>query len=266
MRKIDLLCKLYKGLKNPRLAIRHILYLLNNKLKLTESARVREEGERLVIKDWSSARNSRDFTTLAHVQRYDWVSPHVKNLYCLDDGCGSGYGTYYLASKGVKHIIGIDKSFKAIKYAQRHYLKDNLEYIPMNGCRLSFKKNTFDVVISFDVLEHLKSSDQKKFLSETRRVLKPEGTLYIGCPNASLSIGKNPHHLGELSKTEFEQELQRYYKNVKILGQDILINGIRQKENWYKYCPNLSYQNLIIAEKDCEVCYGLLAICKMPRK
>lgn len=247
-----------KGIKNPRKAVDYIL----DKLMLTEKSRVGERGERLVLRKWEDWEKTKDFVTLAHIQRYEWVSPYVKNLYVLDAGCGTGYGVYYLASSGVKYIIGIDKSSKAINFAKKYFQKENLEFKIMNVCKMEFRNNTFDAVISFDVLEHLSSIDQEKFIAETVRVLKPEGILYIGCPNATVSKGNNPHHLKELTKKEFQTLLQEYYKDVKILGQDLIVNGVRQKEHWHKNLSNLSKQNFIIVEEDIDFVYGLLAICK----
>ncbi|MGC9001312.1 class I SAM-dependent methyltransferase [Caldisericum sp.] len=223
-------------------------------------------GERLVIRDWYSAKNSRDFSTLAHIQRYEWVLPYLKGLRCLDDGCGSGYGTYYLAKNGVSMIIGIDISSVAIKFAKKHYKAENLEFRQMDALHLQFDPNSFDAVISFDVLEHINEHDQKKFISEIVRVLREEGVAYIGCPNAQVSMGNNPFHMKELTKKEFELLLREFFYDVKIYGQDLVVNGLRAGENWHKYLSNLSYENLVIVEENCEIAYGLLAICKKPIK
>lgn len=180
----------------------------------------------------------------------------------MDSGCGSGYGTYYLAKNGVKSIVGIDISLKAIKFARKHYKAENLKFVQMDVRNLKFKDNYFDIIVSFDVLEHLDSKDHKILISELARVLNIKGTLYIGCPNTTVSLEDNPHHLKELTRVEFESLLLKYFGDVKIFCQDIIKNGMRQKENWYRCLSNLSCKNLIIAEKDCDFAYGLLAICK----
>ena len=82
----------------------------------------------------------------------------------------------------------------------------------MDVCNLRFKNNIFDVIISFDVLEHLDSADQEKFLSEINRVIKSNGTLYVGSPNKALGQGNNSHYLKELNKVEFGQTLKKYFK------------------------------------------------------
>lgn len=261
-RKIDFLVK---GIKNPIKAVHYVSTLVDNKFKLTETAKASGGGERLVIKDWQSEKFSTNFSALAHLQRYDWVLPCLKNLCCLDDGCGSGYGTYHLAKNGISPIIGVDISFNGIKFAKKNYKSKNIEFIQMDALNLKFENNSFDAVISFDILEHIDEDYQSKFISEIARVLKDKGTVYIGCPNATVSNGQNIFHLKELTRRDFELLLQNFFKYVKIFGQDLLVNDIRQKENWHKYIFDLSYKNLIIVEEDYDLTYGLLAICKIPK-
>jgi len=173
---------LYKGVKNPSKVLRyglHVFSVARNKVTRTLSARARasEEGERLVIKDVQSVRNSTDFVILAHIQRYEWITPYVKNLRCLDVGCGSGYGTHYLAENGVRMITGIDLSGSGINYANKHYKRENIDFIQMDACNLEFQDNSFDAVICFDVLEHLNEEDQIRLVSEAARVLSEHGAI-----------------------------------------------------------------------------------------
>ena len=261
--KIDFLMK---GIKNPIKSFRYVFALVNNKFRITENAKARGGGERLVIKNWHSAKSSKDFT-LAHVQRYEWVLPYVKGLRCLDDGCGCGYGTYYLAKNNVNTIIGVDISSDAIKFAKKYYKSQNLEFLQMDALNVRFENNSFDTVIAFEVLEHLDEEHQNRLLAESVRVLKDDGALYITSPNAAIHRGGYPFHRKELTRGEFEQLLYKFYKNVKIFGQDLIVNGIRQKEHWREYVSsNLSYQNFTIVEDDIDSCWGLLAICKNKRR
>jgi 2-polyprenyl-3-methyl-5-hydroxy-6-metoxy-1,4-benzoquinol methylase len=250
-----------RGLKNPTKAINYIVRLIDGKFRFTENAKVSGGGERLVIKKWELAKKTQDFT-LSHIQRYEWALPYIKNLDCLDIGCGCGYGTYFLARNGANKVIGIDISSEAIRFAQKYYRSENIEFFQMDALNLNFEDNSFDAVICFEILEHLKAKDQEKLLAEATRVLKNNGVIYISTPNAPIHRGKYPFHWKELSRAEFEQLLFKFFKDVKVFGQDIIINGIRQKANWRQYLSNLSYENFIIVESDTESCYGLLAIAK----
>jgi len=259
-----------KSLKNPVKAslyiLSYILSYIDKSLGITETAMVSGFGERLVVKNLIKAKNSNDFVVLAHIQRYEWCSTLIKGI-VLDAGCGSGYGTFFLAkNSNIKAIVGVDISSQAINFARKYFKANNLHFWKMDVRNLKFKDNYFDAIISFDVLKHLSETDQEKSIHELRRVLKPEGTLIIGCPNAKVSMKNNPFHLKELTMSEFQHLLQKYFDDVKVFGQDLMKHGKRAKEKWFTLINDISITNLIIVEDDCDTCFGLLAICKKPIK
>jgi len=256
----------WKAVRHPLWATRIVGHWLDMELGLSKYAKASNKGERLIIKDWESERNGSDFTSLAHIQRYEWLLPLVKKAkVLLDDGCGSGYGAHYLARHGVEQVVGIDVSKDAIRYAQKHYSAENIKFVNMNACSMGFMPGTFYAIVTFDVFEHIPYELKDKFVSETARVLKPDGSLYIGCPNGPLAAWDCPFHY-ELSVKEIREILARYYKNIRILGQDISINGVRQGKHWHDHLDDLTMKNLAIVEQDCESAFGLLAICKQPVK
>jgi cyclopropane fatty-acyl-phospholipid synthase-like methyltransferase len=81
----------------------------------------------------------------------------------------------------------------------------------MDVTKLKFRDKFFDAVISFDIIEHLSEANQRKFLDEVRRVVKPTGMLIIGCPNAKVSMRNNTLHLRELTMSEFRDLLHQYF-------------------------------------------------------
>lgn len=252
-----------KAVKHPVQAILYLLSWLDRELKFSEYSKASNKGERLVIKDWQQVINSSDPITLAHIQRYEWVLPLVKNdRMLLDDGCGSGYGAYYLATQGVGKVVGVDLSKDAIRFARRHYQAENLVFMIMDTCELQFSSGTFDAVVSFDVLEHIPFEPKGKFISETIRILKPGGILYIGCPNGPAPGRYNPFHY-DLSKEEFSKLLSRHFRDIGFLGQALEINGVRQERDWYNHLPaKLSPEDLVIVEWDSGPMFGLIAIAR----
>lgn len=93
---------LLRAISHPLRAMRFSIIWLNLQLKISETAKASNKGERLVVKSWESVSGNSDFTTLAHLQRYKWVLPQCKTAQVLlDDGCGTGYGSYYLAVNSV---------------------------------------------------------------------------------------------------------------------------------------------------------------------
>ena len=162
-----------------------------------------------------------------HLHRYAYATQFVQNKRVLDLACGEGYGSYLLA-KTAKSVVGIDIDNNSIKHARNKYLKQNLEFrvgsiteIPIDGERL------FDVAICFEALEHIE--DHQKLLSEAKRLLTPEGVFIVSTPNKTVytdeSQFNNPFHVHELYFDEFRELFEKYFKNVKFLGQRIYCNS-----------------------------------------
>jgi SAM-dependent methyltransferase len=108
------------------------------------------------------------------------------------------------------------KAKKAINNSQKQTV------MVSDGCRLPFADATFDVVTSFETIEHLE--DRAQFIAELRRVLKPDGLLILSTPNALFTEpvnGKprNPFHVFEYTPDELTKELRGYFAEVEHFGQ-----------------------------------------------
>lgn len=172
-------------------------------------------GERLDSKS-ALAKNN----LLEHLVRYEFVKGNL-NSSVLDIGCGSGHGSNTLASK-FKTVSGVDISPEAIEYAKKYWQLPNIDFRLGDSLNIPFPDNTFDVVVAFEVFEHL--TDWRKFLTEIKRVLKPNGLVYISTPNKTLySPGTkkpiNPHHIFEMTIPEFKNAMLEFYEIDAIYGQ-----------------------------------------------
>jgi 2-polyprenyl-3-methyl-5-hydroxy-6-metoxy-1,4-benzoquinol methylase len=249
---------------------RHPMYVVHRSMVLLAGdnrGAVWSEGERAVIRSFRLAELGGDFCRLAHIERYIWAGSLVCGRECLDDGCGTGYGSHYLVKRArAKCVVGIDISKEAIGFARSHYRHPRLKFDQMDCLELAFPDETFDVVVSFDVLEHVSKKDQDRFLGETRRVLRKGGTLLIGCPNSPAATDDNPFHLGLLGASEFSHLLQRHYADVQFFGQDIVKNGVRAGLDYLREVEEVGLADLIIASTKVDSCFGLLAICTKPRE
>lgn len=100
-----------------------------------------------------------------------------KNIFSLECGCGSACISLYLASKGVKTAM-LDTSSSALNLARETFRKYNLNGIFINGNMesLPFPDETFDLIISFGVLEHFE--DMLPGIKEMVRVLKRGGIFF----------------------------------------------------------------------------------------
>jgi SAM-dependent methyltransferase len=91
----------------------------------------------------------------------------------LDVGCASGYFLQSLGQTWDKHGLEI---FHVA--AQRARERGGISVHECEMTAAGFANDSFDVVCSFDVVEHL--SDPMAFFREARRILKPSGWLLLG--------------------------------------------------------------------------------------
>lgn len=94
----------------------------------------------------------------------------------LDVGCGLGIFLARVAKTYEADCTGVDISRRSIAAAKR-WDPSRLRFQVADATQLPFPDESFDHVLSFDVLEHIR--DQGKALSEMVRVLKPSGSLLI---------------------------------------------------------------------------------------
>ncbi len=155
-----------------------------------------------------------------HVHRYALAAELVRGKVVLDAACGEGYGANILAGEA-KSVTGVDISADAVRHAMARYRADNLEFEVADCCALPFADGRFDAVVSFETLEHLES--QEALLAEFRRVLKPEGFLVISSPDKAIYTdrlqNRNPFHVRELYREEFERLLAGRFPAIHFLGQ-----------------------------------------------
>lgn len=137
---------------------------------------------------------------------YRFASQFCGGRAILDVGCGTGYGTAYLAESASK-AVGIDISRQAVRYAQTRYKSSNLEFLRMSAESLDFADRTFDFVLSTENFEHL--HDYRANIRHMSRVLTDDGMLLLATPNPEMFIGiSNRYHTHEFAYAELEQVLQ----------------------------------------------------------
>ena len=164
-----------------------------------------------------------------HWHRYIFASRFCSQKNVLDLASGEGYGTSFLSKKAT-HIHGLDVSPETIHHAKSKYSGSNIDFVEAKATELPFENTSFDVVVSFETLEHLSSEDQQLFISEINRVLKDDGLLIISTPNKKVYSDdanySNPYHLSEFYKNDFEIYLKAYFQHVSIFSQQIISGSI----------------------------------------
>lgn len=142
---------------------------------------------------------------LAYVTARDYVRGRV-----LEIGTGTGYGVEILAS-AADSFLTLDK-FCAV---DKSSLADNVEFRECEVPPLPFEDESFDTVVSFQVIEHIKRD--KELVSEVHRVLRKGGRFVVSTPNRPMSLTRNPWHVREYDAREFEALLSDF-RSVEKLG------------------------------------------------
>lgn len=110
----------------------------------------------------------------------DYMNKKTNDLNVMEVGSATGILTYFL-SFHFKKVYGIDVDETAMKFAKKNYKRENIEYILMDGLKMSFKDNFFDTIVCHHTYEHV--SDSNLLFEEIYRVLKPGGVIHFGAPN-----------------------------------------------------------------------------------
>jgi SAM-dependent methyltransferase len=158
-----------------------------------------------------------------HFGRYTFAARLSRMKRVLDAGCGMGYGSAELARVAAS-VVGVDISGEAVASARQRYDLPRVTFLQGSCVALPFRAAAFDLVVAFEVIEHLK--EWREFLIEARRVLAPGGQCLISTPNRDYytdsrgRTGPNPFHEHEFSFEEFRQELQAIFPHVALFLQN----------------------------------------------
>ena len=156
-----------------------------------------------------------------HVTRYQFAAELCRDRAVLDAGCGAGYGASLLAAQA-SHVVALDVSPEVLRYAASRYPQPRLRYVVGDCEGLPFADHVFDLVVCFEVIEHL--PDAARFLREVRRVLSPLGLLVVSTPNKRQYIDarpgyRNPFHVREYYFAEWAQLLDSVFPAVQHFDQ-----------------------------------------------
>ena len=162
-----------------------------------------------------------------HLHRYAWCLPWVAGRTVLDIACGEGYGSAMLAGAAAE-VVGVDISAEAVAHATAAYASlGNLRFLAGSAAQIPLADASVDVVVSFETIEHL--LEQAQMLDEIRRVLRPDGCLFLSSPdklNYSDNTGhRNAFHVKELYFDELHALLSARFGAVSYFGQRMSVTS-----------------------------------------
>lgn len=184
--------------------------------------------------------------TYEHWHRYYLASEFVNDKVVLDIACGTGYGTKFLSARA-KSCIGIDISADSVAYAKEKFSVNNVEFKEGSITKIPLEDKSIDVLVSFETIEHVDDEAQNLAMKEYKRVLKDDGILFISSPNIDCwdHNPNNPFHLKEFVTHDFIEFLNKDFKYVSYLGQEVKASSSMHYENssdakfYYSSYPNM---------------------------
>lgn len=155
---------------------------------------------------------------LAYVEAAKRVSGRV-----LEIGTGSGYGISIIAPSA-SEFVTIDK----YRSEATKSLPANTSFCEAKVPPLPFEDESFDFVVSFQVIEHI--ANDRGFVDEVRRVLRPGGKFIVSTPNRPMSLTRNPWHVREYRPEQLARLLSMF-ASVEELG----VGGNERVWEYYRH-------------------------------
>jgi 2-polyprenyl-3-methyl-5-hydroxy-6-metoxy-1,4-benzoquinol methylase len=158
--------------------------------------------------------------------------PPDRRVRVLDLGCGHGALLYAAHKQGYLDLTGIDSSAEQV--AAAHAL--GIQQVQQSDLFNFLNNQTeacFDIVVTFDVMEHLSKSRVVTLVDEIRRILKPAGRWIIHVPNAEspffgrIRYGDFTHEMAFTRKSIMDLLNSSDFVDVQCFEDPIVPHGIR---------------------------------------
>ncbi len=152
------------------------------------------------------------------LKQIDRIKPRMGRM--LDVGCAAGFFLHAAKQRGWQ-TVGIELSQIAAAFARDQF---GLEVVVGTLETTGLGSASFDVITAWDVIEHV--TDPQKFVQAAARLLKHDGILVLGTPNAGAlaarlrgkawKIYKPPEHLFYFNPGSLRYLLKPYFEILKI--------------------------------------------------
>ena len=157
---------------------------------------------------------------LVHLKAYEEAASLAAGKITLDLGCNNGYGSAILG-EACSQVVALDVSQAAIEDAQERFGNRAIDFRVYDGQNIPFDNQSFDMVVSFQVIEHLENT--APYLTEITRVLRPSGVAVFTTPNAAIRLDCdmkpwNEFHVREYRAAELADLLKVAFGEVNIRG------------------------------------------------
>lgn len=104
-------------------------------------------------------------------------------LHILEAGCGAGHNIFLLCRSLDRCLgVGLDVSPTALEKHRELYPDTGATMVLGDLYSIPFADASFDLVFNAGVIEHFANEEKGKVFAEQKRILRPEGLLFITVP------------------------------------------------------------------------------------
>jgi 2-polyprenyl-3-methyl-5-hydroxy-6-metoxy-1,4-benzoquinol methylase len=192
-----------------------------------------ELGYKIEHLGWARNQIHRDY--IAHCLRWQYVLRHVKRgMNIIDIGCGSFPLLKALYSNKLKPNLYVGIDIRKAEIEKLMQFKTNFTVI---GCQIDIRVNplpsirnitfstdrtdgwnNYDIAVCLEVVEHFEAEYITHVLNQIRRVLKPNGLLFLSTPNYDAKVGMAKAHIHEYTDEELKSYLRQFFTIEKAIG------------------------------------------------
>lgn len=179
-----------------------------------------------------------------HEAAYAFARRFADGATVVDVACGVGYGAAILGSRP-RRYLGVDRSIRALGTAASRAAAGRADFAcgdVMGSVPIASKRA--DLVLAFQIIEHIPERGTAEFLRELRRVCRDGGRVVLTTPNRAhrllpLQPPWNPYHTREFSRGELDDALRSVFGNVSLRGlradeeiEHVELSRVRQDPLW----------------------------------
>jgi 2-polyprenyl-3-methyl-5-hydroxy-6-metoxy-1,4-benzoquinol methylase len=190
---------------------------------------------------------------LTHANRYMFAMPFCIGRDVLDTACGEGYVSNLMA-KRARRVVGVDIDEHAVAYARANFLQDNIRFVRKDCTALDMKEE-FDVIVSFETLEHIPAEKTDAYFMNLKQRLNANGIFIVSTPFTK-NDGKslfNEYHINEMAIETFKETVARYFADVEYHYQEMKGLGAIIPECFTDISDYEPYELTVIAVCYCEI-------------
>lgn len=157
------------------------------------------------------------------IARYKFACKWMRETdHVLEVGCGEGFGSHFF-SRHVAQVTAMDIDESVIHHCRDTYGADNLRFVTadiLNPHEPPMPR--FDVVVSFEMIEHVDQHDGRRMVANCAEFLRPGGLCILSTPRVrdDRSLSRQAQHAFEYDYDTLVELLDAHFTRVMVFCQN----------------------------------------------